>query len=211
MAPMPLPANRFLNLRTKFVLFFSLILILACSTLSWYFIENRREAMADNLQQLGTILLTSVVNNEHFQYAGLVAEDRATLQQFSEGLMAVQDVVYVVITGSDGSVLARQTKGARQSAASLVRSVDRPLYPDNTDCESALAIDEYDSSDDSYLPLQQNGKPICVGGSRVRLCHAGAANGKRRRPRCLPSLFSWMKEASPHPRNGPHSCLVSSK
>ena len=131
MAPMPLPANRFLNLRTKFVLFFSLILVLTCSTLSWYFIENRREAMADNLQQLGTILLTSVVNNEHFQYAGLVAEDRATLQQFSEGLMAVQDVVYVVITGSDGSVLARQTKGARQSAASLVRSVDRPLYPDH--------------------------------------------------------------------------------
>jgi signal transduction histidine kinase len=128
---MSVPANRFLNLRTKFVLFFSLILVIACSSLSWYFIENRRAAMADRLQQLGTILLTSVVNNEHFQYAGLVAEDRATLQQFSDGLMAVQDVVYVVITGSDGTVLARQTKGARQSSASLVRSVDRPLYPDN--------------------------------------------------------------------------------
>jgi signal transduction histidine kinase/HAMP domain-containing protein len=131
MAPVALPANRFLSLRTKFVLFFSLILVIACSTLSWYFIENRREAMAGNLQQLGTILLTSVVRNEHFQYAGLVAEDRATLQQFIEGLVAVQDVVYVVITGSDGTVLARHTKGARQSSASLVRSVDHPLYPDS--------------------------------------------------------------------------------
>ncbi|MBU6432245.1 MAG: hypothetical protein KJS98_02875, partial [Nitrospirae bacterium] len=95
-APVPLPANRFLSLRTKFVLFFSLILVITCSTLSWYFVEKRREAMTDNLQQLGTILLTSIVRNDHFRYAGLVAEDRATLQQFIEGLLAVQDVVYVV-------------------------------------------------------------------------------------------------------------------
>jgi len=128
---MPLPANRFLGLRTKFVLFFSLILVIACSTLSWYYVDERREAMTNNLQQLGTVLLTSVVYNEHFQYAGLVAEDRVTLQQFIEGLVAVQDVVYVVITRSDGSVLAQQTKGSRQSSASLVRSVDYPLYPDS--------------------------------------------------------------------------------
>ncbi|MDE3042719.1 MAG: GAF domain-containing protein [Nitrospirota bacterium] len=130
-APVPLPANRFLSLRTKFVLFFSLILVLTCSTLSWYFVEKRREAMTDNLQQLGTILLTSIVRNDHFRYAGLVAEDRATLQQFIEGLLAVQDVVYVVITGSDGTVLAQHTKGARQSDASLVRSINHPLYPDH--------------------------------------------------------------------------------
>ena len=131
MAPMPLPARGLPNLRTKFVLFFSLILVIACLALSWYFIEDRRAAMADNLQQLGTILLTSVVRNEHFQYAGLVAEDHATLQQFIDGLVAVQDVVYVLVTRSDGTVLARHTKGALQSSASLVRSVNRPLYPDS--------------------------------------------------------------------------------
>ena len=126
-----LPARGFPNLRTKFVLFFSFILAIACSTLSWYYVEERRTAMTDDLQQLGTILLTSVVRNEHFQYAGLVGEDRATLQQFIEGLVAVQDVVYVVITGSDGNVLTRYTKGARQSSGSLVRSVDHPLYPNS--------------------------------------------------------------------------------
>ena len=119
MAPMPLYVNRFLGLRTKFVLLFSLILVIACSTLSWYYVDERREAMTNNLQQLGTVLLTSVVHNEHFQYAGLVAEDRDSLQQFIEGLMAVQDVVYVVITRSDGTVLAQRTKGSRQSSAAL--------------------------------------------------------------------------------------------
>ena len=131
MAPMPLPRHGFLSLRTKFVLFFSLILVLTCSTLSWYYVAERRTAMADNLQQLGTILLTSVVHNEHFQYAGLVAEDRTTLQQFIDGLVAVQDVVYVVVTRSDGTVLAQYTKGSRQSSDSLARSLDHPLYPDS--------------------------------------------------------------------------------
>ena len=44
-APVPLSANRFLSLRTKFVLFFSLILVITCSSLSWYYVEERREAL----------------------------------------------------------------------------------------------------------------------------------------------------------------------
>jgi signal transduction histidine kinase/HAMP domain-containing protein len=128
---MPSRPNHFLGLRTKFVLFFSLILVVACSILSGYYVDERREAMTTDLQQLGTILLTSVVHNEHFLYAGLVAEDRATLQQFIDGLVAVQEVVYVVVTRSDGTVLAQHTKGSRQSSASLVRSLEHPLYPDS--------------------------------------------------------------------------------
>jgi two-component system, sensor histidine kinase and response regulator len=124
-----LRARHILGLRPKFVLFFSLILIIVCSTLSGYYVETRREAMTSNLQQLGRILLTSVVRNEHFQYAGIVAEDHATLQQFIDGLLAVQEVVYVVITRPDGTVLAQHTKGSRQSSADLVRSLDKPLYP----------------------------------------------------------------------------------
>jgi two-component system sensor histidine kinase/response regulator len=131
MAPLPLPTSGFFNLRTKLVLFFTLILVIACSTLSWYYVVERREAMTNNLQQLGMILLTSVVNNAGFRYAGLVAEDRTTLQQFIDSLVAVQDVVYVVITRSDGTVLAQYTKGARKSSAGLERSMDRPLYPDS--------------------------------------------------------------------------------
>ncbi|MEO6307278.1 MAG: ATP-binding protein [Nitrospiraceae bacterium] len=131
LAPRQLRKRHILGLRPKFVLFFSLILIIVCSTLSAYYIEARREGRTNSLLQLGRILLTSVVHNEHFQYAGLVAEDRRTLQQFSEGLMAVQEVVYVVITRSDGTVLVQYTKGSRQSSADLVRSVDHPLYPES--------------------------------------------------------------------------------
>ena len=88
------------SLRTKFVLFFSLILIVATSILTWYFIESKRMSMTENLNQLGTILLTSVVNNGQFRFGALMAEDAVTLRQFTESLMAVDDVVYVVIRGS---------------------------------------------------------------------------------------------------------------
>jgi signal transduction histidine kinase/HAMP domain-containing protein len=137
--PMDGGRGRFLSLRTKFVLFFSLILIVSCSTLSWYLIENRRAAMAENLRQLGTILLTNVVGNEHFRYAGLVAQDRATLKEFADGLMAVQDVVYVVVKGPDGAILIRQTKGGRRSPASLLRSPEYPLYPDESIAHKLLS------------------------------------------------------------------------
>ncbi len=139
-APMPLPSHGYLSLRTKLVLFFSFILIIACSTLSWYYILERREAMTKNLQQLGTILLTSVVNNAGFRYAGLVAEDRITLQQFIDSLVAVQEVVYVVITRPDGTVLAQYTKGARQSSSNLMRSVGHPLYPDSQIAKQLLTL-----------------------------------------------------------------------
>ena len=118
------------SLRTKFVVFFSLILILTCSTLSWYFIEVRRVSMTDNLNQLGAILLTSVVNNGQFRYGGLIAEDRATLREFVESLMAVDDVVYVVIRGADHLILAQQNKIVRESSGSVTFSQERRFYPD---------------------------------------------------------------------------------
>ena len=180
MAPLPLPAHGFLSLRTKFVLFFSLILVIACSTLSWYYVEERREAMTNNLQQLGTILLTSVVDNADFRYAGLVAEDRATLQQFIDSLVAVQDVVYVVITRSDGTVLAQYSKGARQSSASLVRSVNHPLYPDNQIAKQLFQSSSTAPQITRSAHLTYTRRSICMGGTGVRLCHAGAANGKRK-------------------------------
>ena len=123
------PTKLFISLRTKFVVFFSLILVLTCSTLSWYFVEIRREAMLQNLHRLGTILLTNIAHNNHFRYAGLVAEDQTTLQQYIEGLLSIDEVVYVVVTGPNDQVLARYSKEARQSLTDPRRSLSHPVYP----------------------------------------------------------------------------------
>src|SRR5690348_1974056 len=134
----PLTGGKISSLRTKFVVFFSLILILTCSTLSWYFIQLRRVSMTENLNQLGTILLTSVVNNGQFRYGALIAEDRATLREFVESLMAVEDVMYVVIRGADHIILAQQNKLVRESSGSITFTQERRYYPDE-----AIAEDLY--------------------------------------------------------------------
>lgn len=128
-------SRKLASLRTKFVIFFSLILILTCSTLSWYFIEVRRVSMTENLNQLGIILLTSVVNNGQFRYGGLIAEDRATLREFVDSLMAVDDVVYVVIRGADHIILAQQNKIVRESSGSVTFSQERRYYPEEAIAE----------------------------------------------------------------------------
>jgi len=132
------PPARFVSLRTKFVAFFSLILIVTCSSLSWYFIETRYTAMTDNLKELGTVLLSNTVHNDHFRIGGVVLEDRTTLDQFMQSLMAIDHVTYVIITASDGRILDRQSKRWRQSSDGAPQEPKQPIYPDDQLSESLL-------------------------------------------------------------------------
>ncbi len=131
------PPVRLFGLRLKFMLFFSLILIVTCSSLSWYFLEARRKAMTDHLEELGAILLTNTVRNERFRLAGVVLEDRVTLEQFVHSLMAIDHVMYVVIASADGRILDRQSKRLRKPASGDP-STAQPFYPDDQIAASLL-------------------------------------------------------------------------
>jgi|CXWL01.1.fsa_nt_gi signal transduction histidine kinase len=136
--PASRPTGRFFGLRMKFVILFSAILITTCSALSWYFIETRRQAMTENLEELGMILLSNTVRNEHFRVAGVVLEDRVTLEQFIQSLMAIDHVVYVVIAASDGRILDRQSKRMLRSSHGVSPATEQPLYPDDRIAQSLL-------------------------------------------------------------------------
>lgn len=131
----PRPRRAF-GLRIKFVLLFSLILIITCSTLSWYFLETRHQAMTANLEEMGSILLTTTVRNDHFRVAGIVLEDRTTLDQFLQSLMTIDHVVYVIITGSDGRLLSRESKRMRDPGRNSSHVSPSPIYPDDRLSES---------------------------------------------------------------------------
>ncbi len=136
--PGPGSVARFFGLRLKFMAFFSLILIMTCSSLSWYFIEARRKAMTDSLEELGSILLTNTVHNEHFRIAGIVLEDRVTLGQFMQSLMALDHIAYVVITAGDGRTLARQTKRVQRRSNGSPVTPEQPIYPNDQISEALL-------------------------------------------------------------------------
>ncbi len=128
------------GLRLKFVFLFSLILIVTCSTLSWYFLETRHEAMTANLEEMGTILLTNTVRNDHFRVAGIVLEDRTTLDQFLQSLMSIDHVVYVIITGSDGRLLSRQSKRMQEIGRTPSLAPPSPIYPEDQLSDSLTHI-----------------------------------------------------------------------
>ena len=124
--PPPAGPGRFISLRTKFVVFFSLIIVLTCAALSWYFIENKRASMVDRVRDLGTILVKNLAHNVRY---GIIIEERTILDQFIAGVMEANEVVYVMISGSDGQVLAARSKGKLESALTQKRSADKPFYP----------------------------------------------------------------------------------
>ncbi len=94
--------------------------------------------MAENLQELGTILLTNTVQNDHFRIGGIVLEDRETLGQFMHSLMAIDRVVYLVITASDGRILDQQSKRTRRMPGGSPKTTQQPIYPDDSVSESLL-------------------------------------------------------------------------
>ena len=124
--PSPAGPGRFISLRTKFVVFFSLIIVMTCSALSWYFIENKRSTMADRVRGLGSILVKNLAHNVRY---GIIIEERTLLDQFIAGVMEVDEVVYVIISGGNGQVLAARSKGKLTDAMRQERSADRPFYP----------------------------------------------------------------------------------
>lgn len=123
---LPNGLGRFVSLRTKFVVFFSLIIILTCSGMSWYFIHSKRVAMTERLQDLGRILVKNLAHNVRY---GIILEDRVILERFIDGVMGVDEVVYARITGADGQVLAAKSKGTLKTPLGTVRDAEQPFYP----------------------------------------------------------------------------------
>src|SRR5438105_13084779 len=100
--------RRFLSLRTKLILFVSLIIVVICSALSGYFIQQRAEMMNSSLVNTGMILAKNLAyNSRHL----LFIEDLEGLGKLIEGVMEVEEVVYVVITGPEGRQLVAKSKG----------------------------------------------------------------------------------------------------
>src|SRR5256712_4536676 len=98
----------FISLRTKLTWFVSLIIVAVCSGLGWYFINQRAEMMNSSLVNTGTILAQNLAyNSRHL----LFIEDLEGLGKLIEGVMEVDEVVYVVVTGPEGKQLVAKSKG----------------------------------------------------------------------------------------------------
>ncbi|WP_454063985.1 ATP-binding protein [Candidatus Nitrospira salsa] len=126
----------FSSLRTKLVLFISLIIIGVCSGLSWYFVNQQASSMEKALRKTGAILIKNLVHNGRY---GLITQDTVSLEQVVEGALSVDEVVYVVVTGPTGERLVEQSKGGLNVAHPEKRALDRPLLPSPSLTTAALS------------------------------------------------------------------------
>jgi two-component system sensor histidine kinase/response regulator len=140
------------SLRTKFVLFISLIIVAVCSSLSWYFIQQRRELMAESLSNTGKILAKNLAYNSRNV---VFLEDQVSLGQLINGLMEADEVVYVVVTGSEGNILAARSKGVLTGDKDLTRSLSAALYPDRAIAQSVLTSPSRDTVITSFTTLRE--------------------------------------------------------
>jgi len=99
--------RRFFSLRAKFVGFISLIIIVTCTDLSWYFIQQQIASMSHSLVSTGTLLVKNLAYNSRY---GLITEDPLLLERLVAGALEAEEVAYVIITAADGKVLVARTK-----------------------------------------------------------------------------------------------------
>lgn len=148
------PAIRMISLRTKFIVFISVIIIAVCSGLSWYVVSEQAQFMAQALQKTGQMIVKNLAHNSRFP---LIAKDRLSLERFSDGAMKISEVVYVVMSDSQGTPLLSKSKGTLQ-VARQTRIAENAVFPNTELAQSLLDTPELDPVMTSFMSRTKLGQ-----------------------------------------------------
>jgi len=97
------------RLSVKFVLSVAVLIVLTSLTLGWFFISHDVQLIARSLVDRGTSLVRNLAY--HLEYELQFATEQR-LGELIEGVIAQEDVLYVVVQGADGRIRA-QAKAAQ--------------------------------------------------------------------------------------------------
>jgi signal transduction histidine kinase len=131
-APLDNPIDtpqKFLSLRTKFSLFVSLVIVLVCSSLSGFLIQQDVKIMKRSLINTGNVLVKTLNN---ISLNRLLIQDTDYLRKILEGTLSAPEVVYAIIRDQHGNMLVGQSKGILTNPAEIIRDNRQPLYPSET-------------------------------------------------------------------------------
>ncbi len=131
-SPLANPVERlpgFLSLRTKFSLFVSLVIVLVCTGLSGFLIQNEAEIMKRLLLNTGTFLVNTI---NKVSLNRLIIHDTDYLEKVLEGALSVPEVVYAIIRDQNGKMLVSKSKGFLTNGSLGIRDNSQPLLPNET-------------------------------------------------------------------------------
>ena len=121
--------QRFLSLRAKFSLFVSLVIILVCTGLSGFLIQQEARVMKRSLLNTGTFLVNTLNN---ISLNRLIIQDTDYLGKMLEGALSSPEVVYAVVRDQEGIILVSQSKGRLTNPSKVIRDARQPLLPDES-------------------------------------------------------------------------------
>ncbi|HIL34530.1 MAG TPA: HAMP domain-containing protein [Nitrospiria bacterium] len=95
------------SLKFKMVILFSLIIVVICTALGLTFFIQTKKVLLENFTKRGLILAENTAYNSRY---GVFAEDLVILQDLIQGVLQVEDVIYVAISNFSGDMLAQKSK-----------------------------------------------------------------------------------------------------
>jgi signal transduction histidine kinase len=119
---------RFLSLRAKFSLYISLVIMLVCSGLSIFLIQQESDRMEGALKNTGNILVTTI---NKVSTNRVIIQDIDYLETMLEGALSAPEVVYAIVRDKEGQILVAKSKGILRNGSRAMRDREHSLLPDD--------------------------------------------------------------------------------
>jgi len=124
---MPAPAGLRLNLWTKLVVFTTLIVVVTCSALSWFFVQRQEATLTQDLLDRGTLLANHLAATSRYS---VLVKDKTRVREQIAGLLGAEQIVYVMVGSADGQLIDAAGKGAwKQPPVTLFTPPAEPASP----------------------------------------------------------------------------------
>ncbi len=106
------------SLATKALLFIAIVVVAVSLVSGYYSLKGARELLTDQFTERGLVLARSLGVNAGY---GVYTEDVITLNQLLDGAMAEPDVLFGVITDTEGRILAHRSRAGKDAIFALMR------------------------------------------------------------------------------------------
>ncbi|NOS79053.1 MAG: HAMP domain-containing histidine kinase [Nitrospira sp.] len=134
---MPLVFFNRSSLKTKLITVTALIVVVSCTTLSWFFIDREIASMAEALAHNGKLVANNLAEtSRHAVFAG----DQERLQQLIQGTLISEQVAYVLILSKDGRLLSANGKEIWQQYVADPAQADRLIAMSTNRSTSSAAF-----------------------------------------------------------------------
>jgi signal transduction histidine kinase len=90
------------TLQSRLVLFTTIMLIISCSTLSWFFVAHQVGSATDALLRNGKLLASQLAVTTQYS---IYVKDSRRIQELISGVLALDDVSYIFVVSQDNRVL----------------------------------------------------------------------------------------------------------